>query len=160
MYYAKFDENGIRLTSIVEGIHFHNEEELQPYLLNGFIPITNEEQNLYATNNFIRDKATGNPIERPIIPLTTEQILDRLIKSVQKYMDDTSRQRGYDNIFTLCSYKDDIVNPIFNKEGAAANIWRSLVWTKCYSIRDEVLAGTRTMPADIISELPIFTWGD
>ena len=96
----------------------------------------------------------------PFIPQPTqEEIIKGYTSQVQAYLDATAKQRNYDNIFTLCGYITD-PNPKFQLEAQAAVAWRSAVWTKCYEILAEVQAGTRTMPTDIISELPVMTWGD
>lgn len=98
----------------------------------------------------------------PSIPQPSqEEILSKLISGVQSYLDSTAKQMGYDGIVSLCSYKGS-TDAIFNKEGTAGVAWRDLVWRTCYTIRDEVLAGTRTIPTveELISELPEFTWGD
>lgn len=58
-YLATFDEKGNRITTYVEGIH-DNIPEIA-------IEITEEEQVLYATNNYIRSD-DGKPIEKPITP--------------------------------------------------------------------------------------------
>ena len=75
-YFAKFDEQGERITSIVEGVHFHDEEALQEYLKDGFVEITEEEQQIYQTNKYIRG-VDGKPQKKPAaapIPQEHEQI--------------------------------------------------------------------------------------
>ena len=104
-----------------------------------------------VVNGEIMPKASPQPTQAEIIAGYTSQ--------VQSYLDATAKQRNYDNIFTLCSYIAD-PNPKFQSEAQAAVAWRSAVWTKCYEILAEVQAGTREMPIDIISELPVMTWGD
>lgn len=91
-HYAKFDEKGERETSIAYNVHFETEEELQPYLDKGFIPITDEEQALYATNQYLRG-ADGEPIEKPpYVPTVEEKMAairaerDRLLDETDKYM--------------------------------------------------------------------------
>ena len=44
----------------------------------------------------------------------------------------------------------------FAKEAEAFKAWRSQVWTICYAVLDDVLAGNRTMPTkeELIAELP------
>lgn len=106
----------------------------------------------------------GNLVLEDIVlpPKTQEEILSEYITLVQQYLDSTAKSRGYDGIISLCSYKGS-TDAVFNKEGTAGVAWRDSVWRTCYSIRDEVLAGTRTeIPTaeSLISELPIFTWGD
>ena len=78
---------------------------------------------------------------------------------VQSHLDTKAKERNYDNILSLCTYATS-TNPTFAKEGQAGVVWRDSVWAKCYAILAEVQAGTRVMPTDIISELPIFTWGE
>lgn len=54
-YYAKFDQNGKRTTTIVNDIHFTTSAQLKPYLDDGYVAITNEEQLLYQTNQYVRN---------------------------------------------------------------------------------------------------------
>lgn len=71
-YYAKFDAEGNRATSIVEGVHFTAADELKKYTDEGFTEISNEDQELYASNEYIRDTKTGKPVLRPPYVTTTE----------------------------------------------------------------------------------------
>lgn len=71
-YYAKFD-NGERETSIVEGIHFTNDEELQEYLNQGFVTISEQEQALYCTGEYVQDE-DGKPVKRPAYVPTLEEL--------------------------------------------------------------------------------------
>lgn len=67
-YFARFNESGERITTYVEGVHDDIPSDA--------IEITEEEQVLYATNNYIRSD-DGKPIEKPITtpePLEYEQI--------------------------------------------------------------------------------------
>ena len=75
-YFAKFDEQGNRITSIVEGVHFNDDETLQEYVKDGFVEITEEEQNLYQTNEYVRG-TDGKPQKKPAVepvPQEHEQI--------------------------------------------------------------------------------------
>lgn len=85
MYYALFDSEGNRITSIVEGVHFtitpgyeiYGEENgeqivigwesqtIEPPIPEGYIAISDEDQRLYATNEYIRDQVTGKPVKKP-----------------------------------------------------------------------------------------------
>lgn len=81
-YFALFNESGNRITSFVEGVHFevkpgyeifgtddNNEqvavgwepEQVSPPIPDEFIEITEEEQHLYATNQYIRG-TDGKPM--------------------------------------------------------------------------------------------------
>lgn len=71
-YFAKFDAVGNRETSIVEGVHFTTDDELKKYTDGGFVEINTEDQELYASNEYIRDIKTGKPIMRPPYVPTTE----------------------------------------------------------------------------------------
>ena len=89
-------------------------------------------------------------------PAKTQTELTQL---VQDYMDSKARERGYDSILNVCSYVES-GNAKFDREGALARVWRSAVWTKCYSILDDVLRGYRPIPseAELLSELPKLEW--
>ena len=79
MYIGLFKENGERYTSIVFGIHFNNEEEKQNAIercrreavdggYNGdllAVELSNEEQELYQTNEYVRNIENGKPTLRP-----------------------------------------------------------------------------------------------
>jgi len=73
-YYAKFNRDGERETSIALNIHFANKEELQMYLDQGFVPISDHEQKLYASGQYIRGE-NGKAVEKPSVILTIEEII-------------------------------------------------------------------------------------
>ncbi|HMM20644.1 MAG TPA: hypothetical protein PKA10_07875 [Selenomonadales bacterium] len=66
MYKAIFDDQGNRLTTYVEGLHADIPAEA--------IPITEEEQALYVTGEYIRDMETGQPMRKPIPQPTPEEL--------------------------------------------------------------------------------------
>lgn len=71
-YFAKFNTEGNRVTSIAEGVHFSTAAELKKYTDDGFIEISEADQELYASNKYIRDAESGKPITRPPDMPTTE----------------------------------------------------------------------------------------
>lgn len=86
-YLAKFDNKGVRETSIVEGIHFETDEEKQKYLDAGFVEITEEEQIMYASNEYIRG-VDGNPQKNaPYMP-TIEDIANQIAAQYQNQIAD------------------------------------------------------------------------
>lgn len=97
--------------------------------------------------------------EEPVYTPTQEEIIAGYIDMVQAYLDSTAQTRNYDNILSLCTYATSTVEK-FRREGQAGVEWRDAVWAKCYEILADIQAGTRGVPEDIISELPVFTWGD
>lgn len=154
-YFAVFDEQGNRITSYVEGVHSDIPKDA--------IAITEDEQALYVSGLYVRDISSGLPIEKIITPpsLTPDEIVAQFVAQVQEHMDSVAQTRNYDSIFTLCSYANEFEpNPKFQQEGKAAVLWRSAVWTKCYEILADVQAGTRSVPEDIITELPEMNWGE
>lgn len=81
-YFAIFDDTGERITSIVEGVHFEIiENEIIPPIPSGFVEITEKEQNLYATNEYIRG-AEGKPILRPKYMPTKEEVQKNKFKEI------------------------------------------------------------------------------
>lgn len=88
-HYAKFKENGERETSIALNVHFMTEEELQPYLEQGYVPISDEEQAQYATGQYIRG-ADGKPIKKPACVPTTEEKMDAIRAERDRLLDSTT----------------------------------------------------------------------
>ncbi|HWR42555.1 hypothetical protein [Sporomusa sp.] len=67
-YKAAFDLQGNRLASYHTDIHTYIPPEA--------IEISEEDQNLYATNDYIRDMTTGKPVEKPAyVPTTEDKII-------------------------------------------------------------------------------------
>ena len=87
------------------------------------------------------------------------EVIAGYTQQVQNYLDTTAQERGYDNIVSLCTYATSTI-PKFKLEGQAGVIWRDAVWSTCYEILAGVQAGTREVPTDIISELPVMNWGE
>jgi hypothetical protein len=95
------------------------------------------------------------PVEVELAPQTQEQIVKGFVEAVQNFMDSKAQELNYDSIFTAITYEND-TNVKFAKEAEAFKAWRSQVWTICYVVLDDVLAGNRTMPTkeELIAELP------
>ncbi len=94
--------------------------------------------------------------EEPPPPLTPERIKQELTFSVQRHLDATAANMGYDNIYTACTYADEPAVPLFQQEGQALRAWRSLVWAHCHTVMAAVAAGQRAVPTseELIAELP------
>jgi len=88
MYLAKFNSNGSRITSIVEGVHFSTDEEKKKYTDDGFIEISDEDQELYVTNNYIRG-TDGKPQEKPAYVPTTEEKIASIRSKRNKLLADS-----------------------------------------------------------------------
>ena len=88
-----------------------------------------------------------------------KEIQTELTNTVQAYMDDAVKARGYDDILSACSYINTGIER-FDSEGAACRMWRSAVWEKCYAILAEVQAGARAVPTaeELINDLPKLEW--
>lgn len=59
MYLCKFDETGHRIGTVVEGIHFHTDEEKQAYLDDGYIKTSDEDYQYYVGNKGTGANGTG-----------------------------------------------------------------------------------------------------
>lgn len=86
-------------------------------------------------------------------PMAIEQ--QRLSLVIQDMLDNEARLRGFDNIFTACTYIDDI-NARFANDALLLKTWRSEVWTKSYEILASVVAGSISQPSDqeLLAMLP------
>lgn len=87
----------------------------------------------------------NKPIEVELAPQTNEQIIKSFTKMIQSYMDSKAQELNYDSVFTAITYENDS-NKKFAQEAKAFKAWRSQIWTTCYAVLDEVLAGTRSIP--------------
>lgn len=76
-------------------------------------------------------------------------------RAVQKLLDDTAKEKGYDSMLSAASYAG-YTNP-FQAEALALAEWRSAVWTKCYEILADVKVGTLTAPSieELLADLPV-----
>lgn len=73
---SKFDARGVRVATVVSGIHYTTDEEQQTYINDGYIPISEEDYQCYIGNRgagdngtgYIRDPQTGKPVSAPPAP--------------------------------------------------------------------------------------------
>ena len=79
----------------------------------------------------------------------------RISLVVQDVLDAQAQLLGFDNIFTAVTYVDD-KNKKFAEDAKKLKIWRSDVWTKCYQILNDVMAGKIAKPTDqeLLAMLP------
>ena len=79
--------------------------------------------------------------------------------AVQKYLDYTVQQKGYDNVYTCLSYKGD-PDPIFSAEADAVLVWRSQVWRTTQGILNQWQQGQIEQPtiSQVIAQLPTLAW--
>lgn len=80
MYLSKFDEDGRRIATVLEGIHFSTDAEKQAYLDDGYVETSDEDYAYYVGNRgngangtgYVRG-ADGKPTDAPAIVVTTAQ---------------------------------------------------------------------------------------
>lgn len=73
---SKFDAHGVRIATVLSGIHYTSDEERQRYINDGYIPISDEDYQHYIGNRgmgdngtgYIRDPQTGKPVSAPPAP--------------------------------------------------------------------------------------------
>jgi hypothetical protein len=95
--------------------------------------------------------ADGTPIAVDRPNPTPEQLAAMLCAAVQRHLDATARQMGYDNIVTAISYADENAVPRFQAEGQALRLWRSQVWAEAIEhLSDQPLP----TPERLIAALP------
>lgn len=78
MYLCKFDTDGKRTATVVDGVHFSTAEEKQKYLDDGYIETSDEDYAYYVGNRgngangtgYIRG-ADGKPTDAPAVVVTT-----------------------------------------------------------------------------------------
>jgi hypothetical protein len=117
------------------------------------VPVYNAElQDIHPTITINADSVVDG---WSVTNKTPDEIKSNIINAVQAMLDGTARAHGYDNIISVCTYKDD-PNPVYNTEGTAFFDWRSAVWSYCFIVMQDIMAGKRGIPsqADLMIELP------
>ena len=73
---SKFDAHGVRIATVLSGVHYTSDEERQKYINDGYIPISDEDYQHYISNRgmgdngtgYIRDPKTEKPVSAPPAP--------------------------------------------------------------------------------------------
>ena len=88
-----------------------------------------------------------------------EATRNRLTGAVQRHLDETAQERGYEGILSLASYATD-PDSHFKAEGQAGVEWRGKVWRKGYAVLAAVESGQRAIPTEdeLMAELPPMKW--
>ena len=82
---SKFDTEGVRVSTVLSGVHYTTNEERQGYINDGYIPISDEDYQHYVGNRgmgdngtgYIRDPKTGKPVSAPPAPaVPAEPVVD------------------------------------------------------------------------------------
>ena len=77
---SEFDAHGVRVATVLFGVHYTTDTERQAYVAAGYIPISDEEYQHYIGNRgagdngtgYIRDTKTGKPVSAPSAPVVEE----------------------------------------------------------------------------------------
>lgn len=101
---------------------------------------------------------SGFNIEEPEQP-TVEEIIQEIKDRIQLLLDDTARQKNYDNGVSLASYANSTIDS-FKQEALSFIQWRDTVWNTCYYYLDLYQKGEYefTTVSDFLSLLPTFNW--
>ena len=101
---------------------------------------------------------SGFEIQEPEQP-TVEEIIQEIKDRVQRLIDDTAKQKDYDNGISLATYAVSTVDR-FKKDALPFVKWRDTLWDTCYLYLDLYKAGKHefTTVSDFLSLLPTFNW--
>ena len=86
-------------------------------------------------------------------------VVDDYEEAVQNFLDQSVQKRGYDNVYTCLTYKDD-PDPIFSAEAAQVLAWRSQVWRTAQGILNQWSQGQIEQPTiqQVLDQLPKLGW--
>lgn len=89
----------------------------------------------------------------------SESEIKKYENAVQEYIDKCVQKKGYDNVYTCLSYKDD-PDPIFRQEAYQVLCWRSVVWRTAQNILNDWTAGKIEKPTieDVLKQFPDLGW--
>ena len=108
--------------------------------------------------NIVQKQDNSYTYDEIRVPATDDNIKN-YINVVQAVMDFVAQEKGYDNIFTACTYATS-TSERFAAEGQACVTYRDQVWTTCYGILAQVQAGTLPAPTidALVAALPVMVW--
>ncbi|RLA73478.1 MAG: hypothetical protein DRG30_06330 [Epsilonproteobacteria bacterium] len=91
-----------------------------------------------------------------VIPLTQEALLEMVERLVQKMLDDTAIQSGYDSIMSACTYATSTGS--FGVEGQKFVNWRDAVWTHLNVLQSDIASGATVAPTleELMAGLPAY----
>ena len=93
------------------------------------------------------DEEVQAHLNPPVPPETPEQIVARLERALDAYIDNQAHAYRYESIRTMVTYEND-PNPKFNAEGKGAKAFRSACYTLSIQIVEEVQQGLRPIPTE------------
>lgn len=100
-------------------------------------------------------------IDRTAITPSIYTAFEEIIKiHVQKMMDDFAMTRGYDNMFSLCDYRDSEVEK-YRVEGLNGFYLRNQTWLLLTTYFEEVKNAQRNIPVnwdEVAAILPTYQW--
>ena len=78
---SKFDAQGMRMATVLSGVHYTTDEERRSYIDDGHILPSDEDYQYYIGNHgmgdngtgYIRDPKTGKPVSAPPAPPVEEE---------------------------------------------------------------------------------------
>lgn len=96
----------------------------------------------------------GNVADSPPEPSIEEKIATN-VAAIQSALDARSREKGYDNILSACTYAMQPEGAPFQAEGAAFVAWRTAVWAQAYAVLDQVKQGAPLpTPEQAVAQMP------
>ena len=109
-----------------------------------------------SQGKIIQSDEDGKPVAVDAPVPTEEQVVKVYMDEVQRYMDKTAQEYGYDDLKSAVTYADEPIVEKYQKEGQGFREWRSLNWIYCEQVFSDVKAGLRTAPTyeELIAELP------
>lgn len=110
------------------------------------------------------DPVLGREVQAPKIEELDPALVAQVYKLTSEYatskLNAFAQERGYDNIYTLCDYRDSMFDK-FRIEGLRGYQLRDQVWIALTSYFSEVMAGTKPVPTSITeidAQFPAMTW--
>lgn len=81
MYLCKFDTDGKRTATVLDGVHFSTAAEKQKYLDDGYIETSDDDYAYYVGNRgagangtgYVRDMTSGKPVDAPAVVVSDDE---------------------------------------------------------------------------------------
>ena len=125
---SKFDACGVRVSTVLSGVHYTDEGERKKYLDEGYIPISDEDYQHYIGNRgagdngtgYIRDPKMGKPVSAPAYTPTQEERANQLAVSYAARVQELNNEI----VAAMADGDEDLITELKAEKGKALEAYQ------------------------------------
>lgn len=125
---SKFDAQGMRMATVLSGVHYTSDEERQKYLEDAYIPISDEDYQHYIGNRgagdngtgYIRDPKTGKPVLAPAYTPTQKERANQIAASYAARVQELNNEI----VAAMADGDEDLITELKAEKGKALEAYQ------------------------------------